>query len=617
MKQIIIAIILLITSLTLYADNQIISTYINEEGKGDYEKLTEELNDKNDVVFLKYLTVPSTRSLFDPAKIIGLRIPKKIDTVSLFPYIECVNGEPVAKMAADTNGKNILCPKAVGGGGGGGSPVPEFPHFNCYSAEMILYALDNGYALTYKDADSTTVRPLKLCWSDVNFDDNKSDINQVAIEQLKDIARIVNHPKFPDSMYLMIYGHTSTTGTNNLNDTLADSRARNIYRYLIGNQDIRVDSTKIDYWSFGEDKPSKLSLVGVGNDKNRRATFELVCVNKPPASIYSSIDEISGRLDNKRNNVSELLNYQTSINNSRFKENIRFQLYDSFLTVDEYGANKPSDMEFLDKLCKFLQDNPEVHFNIQGHADGTVLQLYMKDPVKNARDPKKNIIKEKEFLKRLAEPTFKKMWMDSLNHYFTKLSLGRAETIKQYLVEMCKIEDFRLHTISMGNGDVVVRNNTEKTQFGRRINSYVSIQIVYPDLKNYPSDIDMVNDFIECGSGRGTIEKECTITRREFFRGDNLDEPSDICLSSLDDFVKLMNITIPTLEIEINIYIEESGTYIENKERADKQGVFISKYLTDRGISNTRFKINAIGTKTSAGRANKGDTHIDFICRCP
>ena len=109
-----------------------------------------------------------------------------------------------------------------------------------------------------------TNRGLVVNMGDVLFDTGKSDLRSEAREALAKLSGIVlNYP----SLRLGIEGHTDSTGSADLNQTLSDKRASAVRDYLIGQG---LDARSLSSLGFGMGNPIADNSTAQGRQKNRR-----------------------------------------------------------------------------------------------------------------------------------------------------------------------------------------------------------------------------------------------------------------------------------------------------------------------------------------------------------
>jgi outer membrane protein OmpA-like peptidoglycan-associated protein len=111
---------------------------------------------------------------------------------------------------------------------------------------------------------SDTDRGLVVNMGDVLFDTGKFDLRTEAREALAKLSGIVlNYP----SLRLTIEGHTDSTGSTELNQTLSEKRAGSVRDYLVSQG---LDAGTLTAQGFGMDMPIADNKTAEGRQKNRR-----------------------------------------------------------------------------------------------------------------------------------------------------------------------------------------------------------------------------------------------------------------------------------------------------------------------------------------------------------
>jgi outer membrane protein OmpA-like peptidoglycan-associated protein len=100
--------------------------------------------------------------------------------------------------------------------------------------------------------------------ADVLFDTGKYELRQPTREALARLSGIVlAHP----GLKLEVEGHTDSTGSDDLNQTLSEQRADTVRGYLV-QQGLAADS--ITAKGFGKTSPVADNTTAAGRQKNRR-----------------------------------------------------------------------------------------------------------------------------------------------------------------------------------------------------------------------------------------------------------------------------------------------------------------------------------------------------------
>jgi outer membrane protein OmpA-like peptidoglycan-associated protein len=70
-----------------------------------------------------------------------------------------------------------------------------------------------------------------------------------------------------------ISGHTDLTGTEPINLTLSEARAKTVVEYLVQNG---IDRTRINFKGYGSSQPIADNTSASGRAKNRRVEFKIL-----------------------------------------------------------------------------------------------------------------------------------------------------------------------------------------------------------------------------------------------------------------------------------------------------------------------------------------------------
>jgi len=109
-----------------------------------------------------------------------------------------------------------------------------------------------------------TQRGLVVNMSDVLFDVGKSTLKPGAREKLIRIAAIVSGHQ---GLKLELEGHTDSTGSDELNQTLSEQRANAVRDFLVAQG---VDASSITARGLGESEPVASNDTAAGRQMNRR-----------------------------------------------------------------------------------------------------------------------------------------------------------------------------------------------------------------------------------------------------------------------------------------------------------------------------------------------------------
>ncbi len=136
-----------------------------------------------------------------------------------------------------------------------------------------------------------------------------------------------------------IQGHSDHIGEEKENKTLSEKRAKKVYDYLIK---IGVDSTKINYYGYGESQPI------IYCDEKNKCTKEEIAKNRRVTFRVKSIE--------------------CNINFEKEKDNIL-----------------PKDKDWLNEIFDFLSSDKKIKIEIQGHADGATGSKFVNQEISENR----------------------------------------------------------------------------------------------------------------------------------------------------------------------------------------------------------------------------------------
>lgn len=102
------------------------------------------------------------------------------------------------------------------------------------------------------------------------FDTGKSSIKSQSEKVLQNITAILK--EYPNSKFT-IEGHTDSTGSNALNQSLSERRAKAVHDYLVANG---ISDDRLHDKGYGEDMPIETNNTADGRRANRRVEVKLV-----------------------------------------------------------------------------------------------------------------------------------------------------------------------------------------------------------------------------------------------------------------------------------------------------------------------------------------------------
>ena len=139
-------------------------------------------------------------------------------------------------------------------------PEVEIPEKDCYTIEEMITYLDEGLNVNGK----------KICMYDINFETDRSTLDQVSMSYLDRIVVLLEN--FPP-LYVKINGHTDNVGTDEYNIKLSEKRALAVYNYLTKRV---IPSYRLSYFFYGNRQPIATNDTEEGRSRNRRVEFEIV-----------------------------------------------------------------------------------------------------------------------------------------------------------------------------------------------------------------------------------------------------------------------------------------------------------------------------------------------------
>jgi outer membrane protein OmpA-like peptidoglycan-associated protein len=126
--------------------------------------------------------------------------------------------------------------------------------------EAIEQMFTRDEARVFREGENVILRLVGL-----NFDSGKSEIKQENLDLLAKVERAID--VFPRSE-LIIEGHTDSYGSDEMNQTLSQSRAEAVQQYMINA--MRIPSYRLIATGFGETNPIANNETASGRAQNRR-----------------------------------------------------------------------------------------------------------------------------------------------------------------------------------------------------------------------------------------------------------------------------------------------------------------------------------------------------------
>ena len=106
------------------------------------------------------------------------------------------------------------------------------------------------------------------------FDVNKASLKQASMDNLQNLARILN--KYEDTN-ILLEGHTDSDGSEEYNLQLSRSRANSVANYL---QNLNVNPTRFTIMGYGESQPVASNETVEGKQMNRRVEVAIFANDK-------------------------------------------------------------------------------------------------------------------------------------------------------------------------------------------------------------------------------------------------------------------------------------------------------------------------------------------------
>ncbi len=104
----------------------------------------------------------------------------------------------------------------------------------------------------------------------VNFETGSADLTPLSNYEIDNLLTLM---KGNPAMTVELAGHTDNTGDAEQNQLLSESRAKKVYDYLVVND---IDSTRLQYNGYGQDRPIDTNDTDTGRAANRRTEFRIL-----------------------------------------------------------------------------------------------------------------------------------------------------------------------------------------------------------------------------------------------------------------------------------------------------------------------------------------------------
>ena len=125
-----------------------------------------------------------------------------------------------------------------------------------------------------KDENGKTIRLVITLKNDILFDSGNAALSAASVNTLNDLLWVLK--KYPKNNIVVI-GHTDSTGSDELNNTLSIQRAKAVYDYLVANN---LKTKSIQYTGYGESKPIADNSTAAGRALNRRVELSITANEK-------------------------------------------------------------------------------------------------------------------------------------------------------------------------------------------------------------------------------------------------------------------------------------------------------------------------------------------------
>ncbi len=195
----------------------------------------------------------------------------------------------------------------------------------------------------------------------IYFELSSSQLKPESYQSLDNvIAFLKNNPKIK----IEIGGHTDSTGTKIINDTLSENRAKNVREYIVS-KDIPAD--RVTFRGYGSTRPFVPNTSPENWALNRRVEFTILDEN-----FVSNQNADRNITENKVTEETKIPEEKNVIPENNLYQNIsspeticvtRFELNQIYLTVQNYLD--------LEQVFNYLKEHPDAEIEISGHSDIT------------------------------------------------------------------------------------------------------------------------------------------------------------------------------------------------------------------------------------------------------
>jgi outer membrane protein OmpA-like peptidoglycan-associated protein len=138
--------------------------------------------------------------------------------------------------------------------------------------------IDNGFDIATPDPEPVRVTAnddsLVMISGDVLFDIDKSSLKPDANAALEKAAAAIKAKTSPRLKYILIDGHTDTTGPEGYNERLSELRAKAVADWFFARKYLDESNTRTN--GFGKTQPIAPNTDAPGRAKNRRVEIRLM-----------------------------------------------------------------------------------------------------------------------------------------------------------------------------------------------------------------------------------------------------------------------------------------------------------------------------------------------------
>lgn len=239
--------------------------------KGDYAYLTASRDGNEDLDIYKFELYPAARptpSTYVTGIVRNLETKKVLE--AKFELIDLSTNKIVTKNVSDKEtGKYLVV-----------LPVDKEYAFNVQKTGYLPYSdnfvLPADFDINQPFIKNIELQPIKIgkevVLKNIFFELDSYELKQKSIAELTKLIEFLNDNP---TVKIELGGHTDNQGTRKHNEVLSDNRAKTVYTYLIENG---VDSKRLTFKGYGQDKPIDTNNTKEGRAKNRRTEFKVTDV---------------------------------------------------------------------------------------------------------------------------------------------------------------------------------------------------------------------------------------------------------------------------------------------------------------------------------------------------